>query len=80
MYELLITFPNAFETKRFIEHPLYSEWFTRRGTRHNSRYVTIAQYAEFGHLAISLLKDFSTAIIALKKPNKGKFKYTKLSK
>ena len=80
MRELLITFPNAFETKRFIEHPLYSKWFTRRGTRHNSRHVTIAEYDEFDLLILSLLKNFSTALIVLKKPNKNKFKYIKLSK
>ena len=80
MYKILITFPNAFETKRFIEDKVYAKWFERRGIKYNSRHITIKLHTKSMSLIENFIKKFPTTLVVLKEPNKGKFKYTKLSK
>jgi len=80
MYTFLITFPNIFETKRFLEDDTYAKWFRRNGIQYNSRHISIRSSIALTIPLNSFIEDSPTTIVVCKESHKGKVKYTRLSK
>ena len=78
--QYLITFPNLFELKRFVDHPIFSKWIRRQGTIHSGRFITINTPVKNTIIFQQFLTKFPTARVVIKQPSKSGFKYTTLQK
>lgn len=78
--QFLLTFPNLFELKRFVDHPIFAKWVRRKGTVHSGRFITLRTLPVHTLMKKELIEEFPTTRVVYKERAKSGFKYTTIQK